>query len=194
MARMSRSDDDLKDGAVHPLARGALPTRALSRLRNALGEAGRILDDENVTDRVRRVAVASDFAIDTLVRQPALLSKLIADDGATAMQSPLLEPSVRSDWPALLRRYRTAESARLIWRDVLGLDGVDDTLAGSTRLAERCLETALAALEAEFVQRHGVVRDREGREQRLVVFGLGKLGGEELNFSSDVDLVYTYET
>jgi glutamate-ammonia-ligase adenylyltransferase len=193
MAPMSRSDDDLKDSAVHPLARGALPTRALSRLRNALGEAGRILDDETVADRVRRVAVASDFAIDTLARQPTLLSKLFADHGASAMQPPLLEPSVRSDWPALLRRYRAAESTRLIWRDVLGFDDVDDTLAGSTRLAERCLEMALAALEAEFVQRHGVVRDREGREQRLVVFGLGKLGGEELNFSSDVDLVYTYE-
>jgi len=40
---------------------------------------------------------------------------------------------------------------------------------------------------------HGVVRDAEGREQRLVVFALGKLGGGELNFSSDIDIVYGYE-
>src|SRR3970282_2106960 len=88
---------------------------------------------------------------------------------------------------------RAAESTRLVWRDVVGLDDVDATLAGSTRLAETCLQGALAALEAEFAARHGVVRDRPGQPQRLVVFGLGKLGGEELNFSSDVDLVYAYE-
>src|SRR3970282_2464556 len=93
----------------------------------------------------------------------------------------------------LLRRDRAAESTRLVWRDVVGLDDVDATLAGSTRLAETCLQVALEALEAEFAERHGVLRDRQGQPQRLVVFGLGKLGGEELHFSSDVDLVYGYE-
>ena len=38
-----------------------------------------------------------------------------------------------------------------------------------------------------------MLRDADGKVQRLVVFGLGKLGGGELNFSSDVDLVYGYE-
>ncbi|WP_017911393.1 bifunctional [glutamate--ammonia ligase]-adenylyl-L-tyrosine phosphorylase/[glutamate--ammonia-ligase] adenylyltransferase, partial [Xanthomonas sp. SHU 166] len=95
-------------------------------------------------------------------------------------------------WPAQLRRYRAAASARLVWRDVLGLDEVDATLAGSTQLAEDCLALALQALEGEFAARHGVVRAADGSVQRLVVFGLGKLGGGELNFSSDVDLVYAY--
>ncbi|MBF6024171.1 bifunctional [glutamate--ammonia ligase]-adenylyl-L-tyrosine phosphorylase/[glutamate--ammonia-ligase] adenylyltransferase [Lysobacter niastensis] len=179
--------------AVLPPSLEPLVPRAFSRLRASLGEQAGQLDAPSVAERVWQVAMASDLAIDTLVRQPALLPKLLADDGAAPFDLPALTALNRTDWPALLRRYRAAESTRLIWRDVLGLDGVDDTLAGSTRLAERCLQAALAALEAEFVQRHGVVRDREGREQRLVVFGLGKLGGEELNFSSDVDLVYTYE-
>lgn len=47
-----------------------------------------------------------------------------------------------------------------------------------------------AALEARFAQRFGVVRDAQGQVQRLVVLYLGKLGGGELNFSSDIDLVY----
>ena len=54
-------------------------------------------------------------------------------------------------------------------------------------------DSALAALARDFAQRHGVVRDAEGREQHLVVFALGKLGGGELNFSSDIDIVYGYE-
>ena len=162
--------------------------RALARLH-----AEGVVDglDPVARDWLRRIAVASDFAIDTLVRQPGLLALLLAGAGPAA--PPVLAADRRHEWPALLRRYRAAESARLVWRDVCGLDDVDATLAGSTRLAETCLQVALIALEAEFAMRHGVVRDRDGRPQRLVVFGLGKLGGEELNFSSDVDLVYGYE-
>ena len=171
----------------------AIAARAIARLRAALPQHAEALADDQAVQRLQRVAVASDFAIDTLVRQPEVLLQLLRDDGEHAVAEPTLPPEQRSEWPALLRRYRTAESTRLIWRDVLGLDDVDATLAGSTRLAERCLQRALEALEAEFAQRHGVVRDREGNPQRLVVFGLGKLGGGELNFSSDVDLVYAYE-
>src|SRR5688572_30124828 len=139
---------------------------------------------------LRDVARASDFAIDTLLRQPALLEAFA--DGAAPLPPPILSPESRTDWPALLRRHRTAESTRLIFRDIAGLDDVDATLGGSTRLAEHCLQIALDALEGEFAQRFGVVRAPDGSEQRLVVFGLGKLGGGELNFSSDVDLVYAY--
>ena len=139
---------------------------------------------------LRDVARASDFAIDTLLRQPALLEAFA--DGAAPLPPPILSPESRTDWPALLRRHRTAESTRLIFRDIAGLDDVDATLAGSTRLAEQCLQLALDALEGEFAHRFGTVRAPDGSEQRLVVFGLGKLGGGELNFSSDVDLVYAY--
>ena len=120
-----------------------------------------------------------------------------AGSRAPAAAAPWPVPALVADnaaqWPELLRRYRAAESTRLVWRDVHGLDTVDDTLAGTTRLAEVCLQTALEALEAEFAQRHGVVRAPNGSAQRLVVFGLGKLGGGELNVSSDIDLIFAYE-
>lgn len=170
----------------------ALVQRALERLRAA--GAGALLEDAALRRRVARVAVASDFAIDTLVRQPGLLAGLAADDGAAPLPWPVLEPDRSDAWPSLLRRYRSAESTRLVWRDVLGLDDLDTTLAGATRLAETCLQLALQALEPTMDARHGVVRDGDGEPVRLVVFGLGKLGGHELNFSSDVDLVYAYRT
>jgi len=151
-------------------------------------------DDASLRERLHRVAIASDFAIDVLVRQPDLLAQLAADDGAEPLSPPALDPDNRSDWPRLLRRFRTAESARLVWRDVLGLDDVDATLAGTTRLAEQCLRIALEVLERDFAQRHGIVHDANGNAVRLVVFGMGKLGGSELNFSSDIDLVYAYES
>ena len=170
----------------------SMAARALQRLRVALGDEAGLVDDRSNAGRLRRVAVASDFAIDTLERQPGLLAALLAGDGPDPLSAPALEAGNRDDWQRLLRRYRAAESTRLVWRDVLGLDDVDDTLDGSTRLADACLAVAHDALEAEFAERHGVVRDADGGRVRLVVFALGKLGGQELNFSSDVDLVYAY--
>ena len=140
---------------------------------------------------LQQLVIASDFAIDTLLRQPALLGQLLAP-GCPPIAPPRLDPDQPSEWPVLLRRYRAAASTRLIWRDLAGLDPVEATLAGATVLAEQCLGLALDALEAEFASRHGVVRAEDGSVQRLVVFGLGKLGGGELNFSSDIDLVYAY--
>lgn len=152
------------------------------------------IPDAAVADaRIRALALASDFAIDVCMRQPKLLARLLHDDCAAPAPLPALTAEHRADWPMLLRRYRHAESVRLIWRDVNGLDDLDATLAGTTRLAEDCLHCALSALEAEFVQRFGTVRGIDGVPVRLVVFALGKLGGGELNFSSDIDLVYAYE-
>ena len=162
-----------------------IATRAERRLQS--------LPDAIASDAsVRQLAIASDFAIEVLARQPQLLAAW-QRDSAVATPTPELTADNRDAWASLLRRYRQAESARLVWRDVLGLDDVTDTLAGSTRLAECCLTLALAALESDFARRFGQVRAADGSVQRLVVFGLGKLGGGELNFSSDVDLVYAYE-
>ena len=149
--------------------------------------------DAAFVERLGKLAVASDFAMATLAAQPGLVERLHADDGVSPIPPPDLTAGNRAEWPRLLRRYRQAESSRLGWRDAVAGDAVETILAGSTALAETCLRLALAALEGEFAERHGVVRDDEGNPQRLVVFGLGKLGGGELNFSSDVDLVYAYE-
>lgn len=149
--------------------------------------------DAGFMHKLRALALASDFALATLANQPALIEGLQASDGATSIQPPMLTPDNRAEWPRLLRRFRHAESTRLVWRDVIAGDPVGSILAGSTELAEICLRIGLEALEVEFAQRSGVVRAADGSVQRLIVFGLGKLGGGELNFSSDVDLVYAYE-
>ncbi|MBN8261919.1 MAG: glutamine-synthetase adenylyltransferase, partial [Xanthomonadales bacterium] len=149
--------------------------------------------DTAFVDKLRRLAVASDFAMATLVAQPALVERLHADDGLAPLPLPMLVADQPDDWPRLLRRYRHAVSTVLAWRDIVAGDPVDAIIAGSTTLAEDCLRLALEALEAQFAARHGVVRDADGQQQRLVVFGMGKLGGAELNFSSDIDLVYAYE-
>ncbi len=170
----------------------ALTRRGVERLRASSPEAPALLEDAAFSERVAQVIVGSDLALETLRRQPALLARFARDDGTMPLEEPVLDAGQPALWPEQLRRYRAAESTRLVWRDVVGGAEVEEILEGSTRLAETCLRIALDALEAEFAQRHGVVRAGDGSVQRLVVFGLGKLGGGELNFSSDIDLVYAY--
>ncbi len=181
-----------------PISSDAVPAdlvplveRALARMALSQSATDVWPPPPDVLQRLSQLAIASDFAIDTLCRQPELLA-LLAEPDPPPLALPELDPLQPSAWPAQLRRYRAAASTRLVWRDVSGLDDVDATLAGATTLAEQCLQLALDALEQEFAQRHGVMRMADGGVQRLVVFGLGKLGGGELNFSSDVDLVYAY--
>lgn len=136
---------------------------------------------------VARLAEVSDFAIEVLAQQPELL------DALDAPLEPLQLPEDREpEWPALLRRWRRAQSLKLVWRDVAGLDTVEQTLAGSSWIAEQALGAGYDALLRALQRVHGTVRGEDGREQHMVVLGLGKLGGGELNFSSDVDLVYAF--
>ncbi|MBW8368506.1 MAG: bifunctional [glutamate--ammonia ligase]-adenylyl-L-tyrosine phosphorylase/[glutamate--ammonia-ligase] adenylyltransferase [Arenimonas sp.] len=166
-------------------ALAALVERALSRLAERAPDA---LSSPERREGLAALALCSDFAIDTLCRQPELIDRL----DAPFAPPPLLDAGQEADWPAGLRRWRAAESTRLVWRDLRGMDDVDATLAGSSRIADAALQSGVAALSAQLTERHGVVRNAAGQAQSLVVFGLGKLGGGELNFSSDVDLVYAF--
>ncbi|MET0288556.1 MAG: bifunctional [glutamate--ammonia ligase]-adenylyl-L-tyrosine phosphorylase/[glutamate--ammonia-ligase] adenylyltransferase [Pseudoxanthomonas sp.] len=169
-----------------------LTTRALQRLVTAAPTLQPLLETPATRARIALLVLASDFAIDTCARQPALLPALL-DDATQALPVPVLRDDENFEaWQAKLRRHRAAESTRLVWRDVVEDAPVGEILAGTTALAETCLRLGLEALEKEFARRHGVVRASDGGVQRLVVFGLGKLGGGELNFSSDIDLVYAY--
>jgi glutamate-ammonia-ligase adenylyltransferase len=90
-----------------------------------------------------------------------------------------------------LRKLRQAVMLRIIARDLSGRAGLGEVLATVSALAEETTCAALAfheqALAAEFGSPHG----RHGR-QRLHVIAMGKLGGGELNVSSDIDLIFAY--
>jgi len=168
--------------------------RLLARCREA-GVA--FHDDAGVAEHVQRVLCASDFAGDSLQREPQLLGGDaigLMSDPRPADARPLRLALADGEAAAMsaLRHYRRREALRLIWRDVCGLDTVEDTLSGSTALAEACLAAALQFAEADFELRYGNAVNAAGVRQRLVVVGLGKLGGGELNFSSDIDIILAF--
>ena len=134
-----------------------------------------------------RLLAASDYAYEQLCKRPALMAQLLEPE-----PEPTLDGLDEAAAMAALRRWRHAESLRQIARDVAGIDAVQDTVRASAVLADRCCQLALDYAMAVLVARHGQPRSREGAPQQLVVFGLGKQGGSELNFSSDIDLVFAY--
>ncbi len=170
----------------------------VERLQRACREGGISFHGAaGVDERLRKVLLASDFALAVLLSDIELLGdRLIglvndprpANARATELDGEHDDAGMKRE----LRRFRKRESLRLIWRDVNGLDDVEATLHGSSVLAEVCLERALEHARQQVARRHGVVHDQQGNGQRLIVLGLGKLGGGELNFSSDVDLILAY--
>jgi len=142
----------------------------------------------------------SDWLSQAIIRDPRALGRLAADPYLRREKS---EATMRHELAALLgngadlsrtlRRYRNAEYLRLGARE-LGLGTPAEVGRELSHLAGACLDAALTRVHAELTRRHGAPLTDGGRRCRFVVFGMGKLGGEELNFSSDVDLLYLYET
>ncbi|PWB64333.1 MAG: bifunctional [glutamate--ammonia ligase]-adenylyl-L-tyrosine phosphorylase/[glutamate--ammonia-ligase] adenylyltransferase, partial [Deltaproteobacteria bacterium] len=97
---------------------------------------------------------------------------------------------------AALRRIKLREMARIAARDLAGLAPLSEVTQDLSALASAALSGALEFARRQLTQRYGAPRPAEtaGRECGFVVMGMGKLGGFELNFSSDIDLLYLYET
>ncbi|TLY64102.1 MAG: hypothetical protein E6K48_00325, partial [Gammaproteobacteria bacterium] len=93
---------------------------------------------------------------------------------------------------AELRRWRRREFVRIAWRDLAGWADLTETLGDLTAFADAAIAAALGYARRALVTRYGEPRSAGGEAQPLVVIGMGKLGGGELNFSSDVDLVLLF--
>jgi glutamate-ammonia-ligase adenylyltransferase len=155
-----------------------------------------------------RVFAASDFVAQSCERDPSFLEELIASGDLTpaparappaqyfASRAPLwpadAAPSAEPDFMAAMRRWRTREMVRIAWRDLAGWAALPTTLADLSAFADAAIGTAYHYARHLLVARYGEPRSSSGRIQPLVVVAMGKLGGEELNFSSDIDLVLLF--
>ncbi len=92
-----------------------------------------------------------------------------------------------------LRRLRRQVMLTLIARDASGRAELTEVVTTMTALAELAVQTAVAAQARELGADHGVPTSAEGVPQDLLVVGMGKLGGDELNVSSDIDLIFVYD-
>lgn len=98
----------------------------------------------------------------------------------------------------ILRRFVSRERLRIAARELLpgrlGGADVDVTAREVSDLAEACVEVALEEAEESVARRFGKPLREGGAPSRMVVLGMGKLGGRELNVGSDIDLLYVYDS
>lgn len=168
-----------------------------------------ILDDKAVLpgdeSRVRHAMRCSPFARRLLSSNNALLPELLQN-----MHKPWLEQEMR-DWLAeqavrdegglkrALRQLRQRVMLRTIVRDLNGanafdfVSNLDEVMHTMSSLAEVSVQFALQHLMEWQGAVYGQPMDAAGRRQELIVVGMGKLGGRELNVSSDIDLIFAYE-
>ena len=101
---------------------------------------------------------------------------------------PVTEDSLK---PAL-RQIKQRAYARIAARDLAGLAPLAEVTEGMTLIAELAVRKAVEVLGAGLVERYGTPRGADGQAQEMIVMGMGKLGGRELNVSSDIDLIFAY--
>ena len=104
--------------------------------------------------------------------------------------------SYETDLPVLMARFKRREYVRILLRDVLGLATLAETTAEISALTDVLIEEALASCDSALRSRYGSPQyiDAQGRNvpAQFSVVSLGKLGGNELNYSSDIDLLFLY--
>lgn len=144
----------------------------------------------------------SDFVADSLIKQPGLLAETLASDALTrAERWPAYEPELAAllaevaDEEALkriLRQFRRSRMLVIAWRELLGESEVEESFIHLTKLADALICGARDWLYAKQCSELGTPMDGDGNPQPLLILGMGKLGGGELNFSSDIDLIFTF--
>ncbi len=191
---------------IPPVLRPALePRLAALAARGGIPVAGTAASDA-VAASLPLVWACSDFVAESCLRDAGLLAWLVGEDRLhekatreALAQDLASDPAVATGAPAddaafidALRRFRRRQLVRIAWRDLASLADVETILAELTLLADVCIGAACRRASQELAARYGVPRGPDGRPLALLVLGMGKLGGGELNFSSDIDLVFLF--
>ncbi len=180
--------------------------RALAEFRTAVAGAGREPPvSPHWAETATAVFAASEFVARQARQRPLELLELLESgrlvEGESLrsyrerLEARLDEEVGELDETGLmrvLRRFRMIEGVRIAWRDLAGHADIDTCLAEQSALADACVQCALDRLEAWMSERHGRPLSASGEPLSLLVLAMGKLGGRELNFSSDIDLILVH--
>lgn len=196
-------------------ARTADPDQALNHWERLLSGAvsrASLIDylhaSPRMLDLLCTILGNSDALAFTLIRDPLLIHWLAEEDVLSTPPSLTgMQAAVRKSVQAVtvtdlkleaLRRFRRREMLKIGVRDLFRLASVEETTSSLSDLASVLIQAAYEIVDKDLRAEYGVPmhRNREGQwiETGFAVIGMGKLGGHELNYSSDVDLIYVYET
>jgi glutamate-ammonia-ligase adenylyltransferase len=168
------------------------------------------IEQSDVLKALAHILGVSDFLWDDFLRmQYANLFPVVKDVGALAMAKPMLElnnemlQAVETrvvagigypDWRTALNAYKDRELFRIDMRHILGLTAEFwDFACELTDLAEVVVSSALELCMQELVERYGTPLMEDQKPAPISIVALGKCGGRELGFASDIELMFIYE-
>jgi len=147
----------------------------------------------------------SQFLGETLIQNPDLLHTLAREKNLDRSHgredfrehfARFASRSLETDTSLLLARFKKREYVRVVLRDVLGIATLAEVTGEISALSDVLIEEAVRSAEAGLHKRHGAPQRLDGQGRAVAVpftvLSLGKLGGNELNYSSDIDLLYLF--
>jgi [glutamine synthetase] adenylyltransferase / [glutamine synthetase]-adenylyl-L-tyrosine phosphorylase len=206
----------LAPGQVAELAVAALatplPDMALNGVERISLVAARegfleLCSRRSLVAQLMNICGSSPFLTNIICKDPSFFQRLFLEHDIMCARSEAemlatlrsrlpSEPGYQEVFPEL-RRFKYAEILRIAARDLNGLAPLEEVTAELASLASATLQIAYEAARRELVREHGVPMEQTPTgavEADLAIMGMGKLGGRELNFSSDIDLIYFYSS
>ncbi len=158
------------------------------------------LPASSLSEQARQVLTFSDFVQESVTAHPDWLAELEASPPqadewqhyAQWLQDALVEISDEAALMRTLRQFRRRVMVRIAWAQALMLVSEESTLQQLSHLAETLIVAARDWLYDACCREWGTPCSEDGTPQPLMILGMGKLGGGELNFSSDIDLIFAW--
>ncbi len=150
-----------------------------------------------LSEAVKRLIYSSDYASRQIIQLQMLLQEDDCLSKLTRMDYQQLVTQISLDLPTptfarLLRHFRHQHLLRLLLRELAHCANTEETMTAWSHCADMLILHALRYCEQQLTQRYGEPRSDLGERAELFVLAMGKLGGEELNFSSDIDLIFAF--
>ncbi len=152
--------------------------------------------------RIIKVLCCSDFVLNTIKKQTAWfftsLNNKFFDQapGLEDLRQKAKKIFNSSQNPGLLserlRKFRNQEMLHIAWRDITGDATLNETMTSVSQLADICIKESLDYIKNHIKDDFGIAVDEQGNEMEMIILAMGKLGAFELNFSSDIDLIFVY--
>lgn len=142
----------------------------------------------------------SHFLSEEILRHPEWADQLLESDDLQALLTAermreMLQAALPAGLPPPVEfaRFRRRQLLRILIRDMLGLGTLPEITGELSALADAIVETAYDRIRQQLAAQYGIPQIRTGEESQFSVIALGKMGGNELNYSSDIDLMFVYQ-
>ncbi len=157
--------------------------------------------DNELIKNLKKVFILSDFISKNIIKNPSILVDILKDIRETynkntyaAKLNKILENEEdKLELAKKLRFIRTKEMIRIAWRDLLEIGNIHEIMYELSCFADVCINKSIEIFYSLYSKKFGIpIGFKSKCPQKLVVIALGKLGGKELNFSSDIDIMFAY--